>query len=52
MGSYLQRGHFVAAEQYYEAANWKLAMREYDAAMHFYTPWSPHIRKSANSFGR
>ena len=44
---YLQRSHFMAAEKYYNEANWKLAIREYDTAMHFYTPWSPYIEKSA-----
>ena len=44
---YLQRSHFMAAEEYYTEANWKLAIREYDTAMHFYTPWSPYIEKSA-----
>jgi len=44
---YLQRSHFLAAEKYYAEANWKLAIREYDTAMHFYTPWSPYIEKSA-----
>ena len=45
---YLQKSHFIAAEKYYNEANWKLAIREYDTAMHFYTPWSPYIGKSAN----
>ncbi len=44
---YLQRSHFMLAEKYYSEANWKLAIREYDNAMHFYTPLSPYIRKSA-----
>jgi hypothetical protein len=44
---YLQKSHFMAAEKYYNEANWKLAIREYDTAMHFYTPWSPYIEKSA-----
>ncbi len=44
---YLQRSHFMDAEKYYSEANWKLAIREYDTAMHFYTPWSPYIQKSA-----
>jgi hypothetical protein len=43
----IQRSHFLSAEKYYSVANWKLAIREYDAAMHFYTPWSPYIEKSA-----
>ena len=44
---YLQRSHFMTAEKYYSESNWKLAIREYDIAMHFYTPWSPYIEKSA-----
>ena len=44
---YLQRSHFIAAEKYYTEAGWKLAIREYDTAMHFYTPLSPYIGKSA-----
>ncbi len=44
---YSQRSHFMAAEKYYSEANWKLAVREYDTAMHFYTPWSPYIERSA-----
>jgi hypothetical protein len=40
---YLQRSHFIAAEKYYIEADWKLAIREYDTAMHFYTPLSPYI---------
>jgi hypothetical protein len=37
----------MAAETYYQKADWKLAIREYDIAMHFYTPWSPYVQKSA-----
>jgi hypothetical protein len=44
---YLQRKHFMDAEKGYIKADWKLAMREYDRALHFYTPWSPYIQKSA-----
>jgi hypothetical protein len=44
---YLQRIHFMTAEKYYSESNWKLAIREYDRAMHFYTPLSPYIEKSA-----
>lgn len=44
---YLQRSHFMKAEKYFAEANWKLAMREYNTAMHFYTPWPPYIKKSA-----
>jgi hypothetical protein len=45
--TYLQRSHYLDAEKYYKEANWKLAMREYDLAMHFYTPWGPYIESSA-----
>jgi hypothetical protein len=45
---YLQRSHFVEAEKYYAGADWKPAMREYDTVMHFYTPGSPYIVKSAS----
>jgi len=44
---YLQRSHFMAGEKYFAEADWKLAIREYDSAMHFYTPLSPYIQKSA-----
>lgn len=44
---YLQRSHFMAAEKYYAESNWKLAIREYDISMHFYTPFSSYIEKSA-----
>jgi hypothetical protein len=44
---YMQREHFNRAEKYYAASDWKLAIRQYDEAMHFYTPWSPYITKSA-----
>lgn len=44
---YMQRSHYLQAEQYYLAADFKLATLEYDSAMHNYTPWSPYIRKSA-----
>jgi hypothetical protein len=43
---YMQREHFDRAEKYYADSNWKLAMREYDETMHFFTPWSPYITKS------
>jgi hypothetical protein len=49
---YMQREHFNRAEKYYAASNWKLAIREYDEAMHFYTPWSPYIAKSAKRLWR
>ncbi len=44
---YVQRVHFMKAEEYYKTAEWKLAIREYDFAMHAYSPWSPYIEKSA-----
>ena len=44
---YLQRSHFMNAEEYFMKAEWKLAIREYDNAMHFYTPWSPYVQRSA-----
>ena len=44
---YLQRSHYMAGERYYASEDWKLAIREYDLAMHFYAPLSPYIDKSA-----
>jgi hypothetical protein len=44
---FLQYGHFAKGEQYLQDSDWKLAMREYDLAMHMYTPLSPYIEKSA-----
>jgi hypothetical protein len=44
---YMQRSHFLKAEEYYKTADWKLAIREYDDVMHAYSPWSPYIGKSA-----
>jgi hypothetical protein len=44
---YLQRVHFMDAERYLSEKNYKLAIREYDTAMHFYTPFSSYIKKSA-----
>jgi hypothetical protein len=44
---YLQRSHFMNAEDFSSKQEWKLAIREYDNAMHFYTPLSPYIRRSA-----
>ncbi|MDA8078249.1 MAG: hypothetical protein M0Z79_04850 [Nitrospiraceae bacterium] len=44
---YLERSHFLSAEKYYEASDWKLAIREYDLALHFYFPGSPYVNKSA-----
>lgn len=43
---YMQRSHYLQAEQYFET-DLKLAILEYDAAMHNYIPWSPYIQKSA-----
>ncbi|MDP2168123.1 MAG: hypothetical protein Q8J64_07315 [Thermodesulfovibrionales bacterium] len=37
----------MTAEGYYAEGNWKLAVREYDTAMHFYTPLSPYVERSA-----
>ncbi|MDA8239831.1 MAG: hypothetical protein M0Z67_05595 [Nitrospiraceae bacterium] len=44
---YLERSHFMAGEKFNAASNWKLAIREYDAALHFYFPGSPYVGKSA-----
>jgi len=44
---YIQRSHFMNAEEYFTKTEWKLAIREYGNAMHFYTPWSPYIQRSA-----
>lgn len=44
---YLQRSHFLKAEEHYKESNLKLAISEYDTAMHFYLPFSPYIQKSA-----
>jgi hypothetical protein len=49
---YMQREHFNRAEKYYADSNWKPAIREYDETMHFYTPWSPYIVKSAERLWR
>ncbi|MBI4823399.1 MAG: hypothetical protein HY805_04105 [Nitrospirae bacterium] len=43
---YLQRSHFLKAEEYYKASNYKLAIREYDTSMHFYVPFSPYAEKA------
>lgn len=45
---YLQRSHFTAAEKYRKESNYKLAIREYDTTMHFYTPLSPYIGRAAS----
>lgn len=44
---YLQHGHFKKGEGYSKESNLKLAIREYDLAMHMWTPWSPYIERSA-----
>lgn len=44
---YLQRSHFMEAERYLAANNLKLAMREFDTAMHFHFPLSPYTGESA-----
>lgn len=44
---YLQKEHFKAAENFYKASNYKFALREYDTAMHFYTPNSSYMEKAA-----
>lgn len=44
---YLERSHFMAGEGFNAASNWKLAIREYDLALHFYFPGSPYVRESA-----
>ena len=49
---YLERAHFMAAEKFNAASNWKLAIREYDAALHFYFPGSPYVDKSAERLWR
>lgn len=43
----LQRAHFNAAEGYLAKGDYKLALREYDTAMHFYTPFSSIIDRAA-----
>ncbi len=43
----LQRLHFVSAESHYSSGNYKLAIREYDTAMHLYVPFSPYTERSA-----
>lgn len=45
---YMQRSHFIKAEGYYRASQWKLAIREYDDVMHAYSPLSPYVEKSAS----
>ncbi|MDA8086658.1 MAG: hypothetical protein M0Z75_08160 [Nitrospiraceae bacterium] len=42
-----QASSFRQAEGYFAAHNWKLAIRQYDTAMHFYVPFSPLTEESA-----
>jgi len=44
---WLQRAHFLEAEGYLQEANYKLAIREYDTALHFYSPFSPYNERAA-----
>jgi len=45
---FLQYEHFDRAESFFENKNLKLALREYDSALHMYTPFSPFIHDSAS----
>jgi len=45
---HLQYSHFRNAEEYFAKSGYKLAMREYDSALHLYTPFSPLTEKSAS----
>jgi hypothetical protein len=45
---YLQQQHFSLAEKHFGDSSWKLAQREYDLAMHFYSPLSPYTWRSAD----
>ncbi len=47
MTAYRQQVHFQQAEAYFAAHNWKLAIREYDTAIHFHVPFSPVADRSA-----
>ena len=47
MTVYRQNSHFRQAEGYAAAQNWKLAIREYDTAIHFHVPFSPIAGKAA-----
>lgn len=38
---YLQKSHFQDGEKFLSEKNYKLAIREYDTALHFYSPFSP-----------
>ncbi len=42
-----QASNFRQAEGYFAAHNWKLAIRQYDTAMHFYVPFSPFTERAA-----
>jgi hypothetical protein len=44
----LQRSHFNEAERYYAESNYKLALREYDTALHFFTPFSPYRARAVS----
>lgn len=44
---YSLRSHFERAEGYHAKSEWKLAIREYDSAMHMYIPGSSYIQRSA-----
>ncbi|MDA8089362.1 MAG: hypothetical protein M0Z61_03955 [Nitrospiraceae bacterium] len=45
--AYEQAHHYRQAEAYSAAQNWKLAIREYDTAIHFHVPFSPLMDKAA-----
>lgn len=44
---YLQGSHYYEGRRFYQEKNWKLAIREYDTSLHFYTPFSPFTGKAA-----
>lgn len=44
---YLQISHYLDGEEFLSQKNYKLAMREYDTAMHFYLPLSPYVERSS-----
>lgn len=45
--AYLERRHFDEAERYFKESNIKLALREYETAMHFHAPFSPYRERAA-----
>ncbi len=45
--AYRQASHFRQAEAFADAKNWKLAIREYDTALHFHVPFSPIAGRAA-----